>query len=323
SFTPADIVDVKLGRQAPTWGTGDYLFVNDLFPKDYVSFFIGRDDEYLKLPCDAVRLSLFADAASLDIVVIPLMEPNNSVTGDRISFYDGLSGAIAGDEADREFIEPAKTLENMELAFRAYRTVGSYEAALYLFRGFYKEPRGILNAAQEEFFYPHLNVYGLSIRGPLLGGIGSIETGYYDSREDRSGKDPLLENSAVKYLIGYSRDMGGDLSVGLQYLVEQLLDYGSYRDGLGPGEPVRDEFRRLVTVRLMKLFKAQTVETGIFIFYSPSDRDAYVRPSVGYKITDNWKVTAGANIFSGRDDHTEFGQFERNDNLYMRVRYSF
>ena len=323
SFTPADIVDVKLGRQVLTWGTGDLLFVNDLFPKDYVSFFTGRDDEYLKIPSDAVRVSLFADAASFDVVVIPVMEPNNSVTGERISFYDGLSGEITGDEADRDFVEPAGTLENMELALRTYRTVGSYEAALYLFRGFYKQPRGILNAAQEEFFYPRLNVYGLSLRGPLLGGIGNLETGFYDSRNDSDGTDPLIENSSAKYLLGYSRDLGGDLSAGFQYQVEQMLDYASYRAGLEPGEPTRDEFRHLVTMRLMKLLRAQTVETGLFIFYSPSDRDAYVRPSVGYKVTDNWKVTTGANIFLGRDDHTELGQFERNDNLYMRVRYSF
>ncbi|MCP3677442.1 MAG: hypothetical protein GY721_07615 [Deltaproteobacteria bacterium] len=323
SFTTADVVDVKLGRQVLTWGTGDLLFINDLFPKDYVSFFTGRDDEYLKIPSDAVRVSLFADMASFDIVVIPVMEPNNSVTGERISFYDGLSGTIAGSEADREFIEPARTLENTELAFRSYRTVGSYEVALYLFRGFYKQPRGILDAAQEQFFYPRLNVYGLSLRGPLFGGIGNFEAGYYDSSEDRVGTDPLIENSSAKYLLGYSRDLGSDLSAGFQYQVEQMLDYASYRAGLGPGEPTRDELRHLVTMRLMKLFKSQTIETGLFLFYSPSDRDAYLRPSVGYKVTDNWKTTAGANIFLGSDDHTEFGQFERNDNLYMRVRYNF
>ena len=43
--SPLSWMDVKLGRQILTWGTGDYLFINDVFPKDYESFFIGRDDE--------------------------------------------------------------------------------------------------------------------------------------------------------------------------------------------------------------------------------------------------------------------------------------
>jgi len=323
SFTPLDMMDVKLGRQVLTWGTGDLIFINDLFPKDYVSFFIGRDDEYLKVPSDALRLSLFTDAASIDMVIIPFMEPDISVTGERISFFDGLGGAIAGENAGREFIEPSETIGNMELAFRAYRTVRRYEVALYLFRGFFKEPMGILSAAKMEFFYPRIHVFGLSVRGPLLGGIGSFETGYYDSREDRNGRDPMIENPSIKYLLGYTRDLGGDTSLGLQYLAEQMLHYASYRAALAPGDRPRDEFRHLLTLRLTKLFMAQTIETGIFVFFSPSDMDAYLRPSVGYKVTDNWKVTAGGNVFMGRDEFTDFGTFRRNDNIYMRVRYSF
>jgi len=323
AFTPIDIIDVKLGRQILTWGTGDYIFINDLFPKDYVSFFIGREDEYLKIPSDAIRVSLFTEAVSLDMVVIPFMEPDISVTGRRISFFDGLGGMVAGENAAREFIEPRETIGNMELALRAYRTIGRTELALYLFRGFYKEPRGILNASKGELFYPRLHVFGMSARGPLLGGIGNFEIGYYDSREDRNGRDPMIENPSIKYLAGYTRDLGGDASLGLQYEVEEMLHYGSYRTALASGGLARDEFRHLLTMRLTKLFKAQTIETGLFVFYSPSDMDAYLRPNVSYKITDNWKVTAGANIILGKNEFTDFGTFRRNDNIYTRVRYSF
>jgi|GEM_PF-5005137 len=58
-FTPADFMDVKVGRQILTWGTGDLLFVNDVFPKDWKSFFSGRDEDYLKAPSDALFVSLF------------------------------------------------------------------------------------------------------------------------------------------------------------------------------------------------------------------------------------------------------------------------
>ncbi|MFH1717760.1 MAG: hypothetical protein ABIF19_10440, partial [Planctomycetota bacterium] len=55
---PADFADLKVGRQILTWGTGDLIFINDLFPKDWQSFFIGRDTEYLKAPSDAAKVSL-------------------------------------------------------------------------------------------------------------------------------------------------------------------------------------------------------------------------------------------------------------------------
>ena len=63
AFSPLENMDVKIGRQTLTWGTGDLLFINDLFPKDWESFFIGRDDEYLKAPSDALKVGLFSDIA--------------------------------------------------------------------------------------------------------------------------------------------------------------------------------------------------------------------------------------------------------------------
>jgi hypothetical protein len=65
------------------------------------------------------------------------------------------------------------------------------------------------------------------------------------------------------------------------------------------------------------------VNVTLFTFYSPSDKDGYVRPSVSYDITDQWKVTAGMNLPWGEDDQTEFGQMKHNKNVYVRVKYSF
>lgn len=59
AFSPLSAVDLKFGRQILTWGVGDYIFINDLFPKDWKSFLLGRDDEYLKAPSDAVKVSFF------------------------------------------------------------------------------------------------------------------------------------------------------------------------------------------------------------------------------------------------------------------------
>lgn len=322
-FSPASFVDIKLGRQILTWGTGDLLFINDLFPKDFVSFFIGRDDEYLKVPSDASRFSFFSKWASFDVVLIPFFKPDNSITGNRLSFYDSFAGEVVGDDSNRVIVERKDSFENTEVAMRIYRNFGSMEGAIYGFRGFYKQLRGISDPNQFELFYPELNVYGGSIRGPILGGIGNLEVGYYDSREDRSGNDRLIENASLKYLLGYERDFGGDLKAGVQYYLEQMLDYNAYKRSLLSGDIERDEFRHLLTTRLTKLLRNQTMEIGLFIFYSPSDRDMHLRPRFAYNVTDNWKVTVGANIFSGNDDFTEFGQLEGNNNIYTRVRYSF
>src|SRR3990167_2482017 len=115
-FSPAEWLDVKIGRQILTWGTGDLLFVNDLFPKDFVSFFIGRDDEYLKAHSDAARFSAFGPAASLDVVFVPFFAPDAPLRGDRLSFFDPTLGRIAGSDARRVLIEPAARLDHTEAA---------------------------------------------------------------------------------------------------------------------------------------------------------------------------------------------------------------
>ena len=296
ALSPTGWLDLKIGRQVFTWGTGDYLFVNDLFPKDYISFYIGREDEYLKKPNDGAKLSLYSKNINFDIVLIPFFEPNTIFTGERLSFFDSFRQSISGIESNRSLIEPNQEIDNIEFATRLYRNFGSIEGALYTFRGFYKLPRGYLNEAEKQLLYPRLDVYGGSVRGPVLGGIGNIELGFYDSKEDSSGDERLIENSAVKYLLGYSKDLGNDFSIGLQYFHEQMLDYDEYKASLMQGEFNRDEHRHLFTLRATKLLKSQTVRANIFLFYSPSEKDTYLRPSIHYNLTDDFNISIDAKL---------------------------
>ena len=315
---PVEWGDLKAGRQVLTWGTGDYLFINDLFPKDFLSFFAGRHDEYLKLPSDAVRLRLFAEKFTIDGAYIWDFSPSETVTGERFSYFDSLKGRIAGADSSHEYADPG----GGEAALRIYGTVKRFEAAAYYFDGHYKEPRGVLNAASGSFYYPPLRVYGASLRGPLAGGVANVEAGVYESRDDPGGARWDVENGAFKYMAGFSKDLGGDVSAGVQYMVDQMDDYNSYAANLPAGSVKRDEYRHLATASLTALTAEQTVKAGFFVFYSPSDKDYYIRPSVAYSMTDSMKITVGGNLFGGVDS-TEFGQFGGNDNAYVRVRYGF
>ena len=67
----------------------------------------------------------------------------------------------------------------------------------------------------------------------------------------------------------------------------------------------------------------QDLRLDLFTFYSPSDDDVYLRPSVSYDVTDRLRIDGGANVFIGDEDHTQWGQFERSSNVYLGLRYSF
>lgn len=318
---PFAFIDLKVGRQILTWGTGDLIFINDLFPKDWQSFFIGRDSEYLKAPSDTVKVSFFSDLANLDIVYTPQFDPDRFIRGERISYWNSNLGRLAGRDAITHTNKPDRWFRDDEVAVRLYRNINNYEFALYGYRGYWKSPAG-QNAAGTQALFPDLNVYGASVRGNVGKGIGNLEFGYYESADDTGGQNPLIGNSEVRYLVGYTQEIGKDFTAGLQYYVEQMLDYGQYKRNLTTG-PARDEFRHLTTLRLTKLLMGQNLRCSLFTYYSPTDKDVYMRPNVNYKINDNLAVEVGANVFFGDYPHTFFGQFRNNTNIYTALRYSF
>jgi hypothetical protein len=319
---PAPFMDAKFGRQINTWGVGDLLFVNDLFPKDWNAFFIGRDDEYLKAPSDAAKVALFSDWANLDIVYTPRFDSDRFIDGRRISYWNSGLGRLAGRDAVVAADRPDEVVRDDEWAARIYRTLGGYEAALYAYDGLWKSPAG-MDGGTGEATFPRLQVFGASVRGPVGRGIASIEGGWYRSGDDLGGDDPLVRNGEARGLAGYEQDLMRDLIGGVQYYVESMLDYGAYRRALPEGMPAADEHRHVVTARLTKLLLNQNLRAGLFICWSPTDRDLYLRPNVNYKVDDHWVAELGGNIFVGEEDYTFFGQFERNSNLYASVRYGF
>ncbi|TYO95209.1 hypothetical protein EDC39_1229 [Geothermobacter ehrlichii] len=320
--SPTDWLDLKVGRQILTWGTGDLLFLNDLFPKDWQAFFIGRDVEYLKAPSDALLASFYPEWGTIDLVYTPRFDPDRFIRGERISYYNPLLGRTAGRDAPVRVDERRDWFDEDEFALRVSRNIGSFEAALYGYLGYWKSPAGF-DAASGRNTFPRLNVWGASLRGPVADGIGNLELAWYDSRDDAGGDDPLLPNSEGRLLLGYERELARDFTIGLQYYLERLLDYDAYRRTLPAGTPKRDENRHLLTLRLTRLLLNQNLTLSLFAYYSPSDEDAYLRPSASYKLTDSWQLSGGGNIFAGRRDHTFFGQFEEATNVYAAIRYSF
>ncbi len=321
-FYPHPLVDVKLGRQILTWGTGDLLFINDMFPKDWQSFFIGRDEEYLKAPSDAVLVSIFPSFANIDIVFTPEFDADRYISGERISFWNPMLGRHSVRDDEMRVDTRNNWGNDAEFSGRIYRNFTGYELALYGYSGFWKSPVGYdLNTARQTF--PRLRVFGASARGNAGAGIVSIEGGYYDSYSDNAGTDPFIPNSEYRLLLGYEQELRRNFSLALQYYLEYMDDYANYTTNLPPGSVEKDRARHVVTLRLTQQALNQNLTLSLFSYWSPSDQDGYLRPSLKYKASDALSIYVGGNLFFGNHDETFFGQFERNNNLYAGIRYSF
>ena len=314
---PGDRVEVKAGRQALTWGTGDLVFINDRFSKDWESFFAGREDAYLKTPTDALRLGVFGLPMSIDLVLIPEHQEDRLPRPlERFSIPTPALPPIQ---------ERPTALENTVGALRLTRYVGNFDVALYGYRGFFNQPLGLdrVNEIDPDFlvpYYPELSVYGASARGSLLGGVTWVEGGWYDSREDRDGDDPLVPNSSLQWMLGHERQVAEETNVTAQWFAEWMQDHEAAEEA-NPGG-VGDELRHLVTLRIEKWLRYHTVRVSLMGFVSPTDEDALIRPLVAWKPSDELELALGANVFEG-DDPTPFGAFDADDNVYVRLRYGF
>lgn len=321
-FTPADNMDVKVGRMVSTWGTGDLVFINDMFPKDWQSFFIGRNDEYLKQASNIIKTSLFAGDYALDLVYTPLFEGSEYVSGERLSYYNPVVGEIVGRNRIMDDDKPERWFSDAEIAGRLSRRFGGVEAALYGYLGFWQEPEG-MDPATGAATYPRLNVWGGSVRSPLLGGIGNLEIGYYDSIQDAGGSDPFIRPSEFRVLAGFERELAHELTGGIQYYLEKIEHYSTYKQSVESTMHVRDKYRQMLTLRLSKLLLDQNLIASLFAYYSPTDNDGYARPKLSYKLNDDWLLDGGLNLFWGEHDYTFWGRFQNNTNMYIGIRYNF
>ncbi len=315
--SPFSALDVKIGRQVLTWGTGDYLFLNDLFAKDWRSFFSGRDDEYLKAPSDSVRLTSYFNDITFDFVWTPEFTADQYLTGERFSFYSPAFGQNIA-PADNFIVD--KTTDDQYSA-RIATSINGVEYALYGYKGFWTTPVGMHENSLP--YFPKLNAWGASALTPLAEGIFNVEFSYYDSTEDKKGDNPLIANSQFKALIGYEREVIKDLTASVQYYLEKTMDYDNFQASHPFPNEIVDEHRQLLTLRLRYSTMQQNLIFNLFTFYSPTDKDSYIKPSVNYRYNDSLSFSAGANVFFGKYAHTFFGQHEDNSNAWLRARFQF
>lgn len=316
-------VDVRLGQQVLTWGTGDMLFLNDLFAKDWQSYFSGRDDDYLKAPSLSAKASYFTSVANLDLVWTPKFQSDRFINGDRFSYFSAMSGSQMASPDGR--IRPEtrdRWGRESQWAARLYGTVDATEWALYAYRGYWTQPLGMTSAG--EAYFPRLDAYGASVRTPLAGGIANAEIAWYEGSDSR-GDNPGIPNDQLRFLLGYDREVMPNLNAALQYYLEWTQDYSALKQSwpVADGRYRPDEYRHLLTLRLTQRLRQDNLTLSLFTYWSPSDKDYFARPTVNYRFDDHWLLSVGGNLFGGKKPHTFFGQFEDASSIYARLRYSY
>jgi hypothetical protein len=303
-------LSLRAGRQVITWGVGDYLFVNDIFPKNYDAFFTGKPFDHMKESVDGVKLNAYAADTELELVWARPRQ-DQGPAGERF-IAAAMPAGVPLSSAKRG---------GGDIALRVARKLGRWDAALYAARyhsreaGLFASGPGLLRAS-----VPTRHV-GASATGNIGSGVVLMETAYSKSDLRVGGVNPFLPGERFKALLGYSRELGQDLSVSVQYHHEAELDYDAYRNALAPTVAPADRMQQTAYVRVQQRLFHQTLGLGIQLFAS-FDGGTYANPFVSYSIADGLNLEAGANVFDGPAT-SRYGMMRHDKNVYASLRYSF
>jgi hypothetical protein len=264
--------ELNVGRQVLSWGPARYEFVNDRFTKDYRSFFLGRDMEYLKAPNDALKLSRYGDWFNLDLVLMPDFDGARLPQGRNIpGYHPGEQELVAGDSMPG-LTTPKKSLDNGEVQLRLHRMIGRWEAALYGYRGFTSTPVAY-SSADTSSYHPELAAVGFSLRGPLMGTVVWLEGGYEDIRDDGAGIDRNLPTDQYIFLTGFEYQTSPTVTYMMQgsmYVQDDASERRAKFDSDDP-ESERESYRLQLATNRTYFEERLTLEARGFVGFTEED----------------------------------------------------
>jgi len=124
----------------------------------------------------------------------------------------------------------------------------------------------------------------------------------------------LVEKGFAQGMVAMDYQLTSDIDIGIQAIHERILDY---EKGI-----VNDEKNSIGSLLIKGRFFNETVSPMILTLYNIDNKSSLSRIMVDWNFSDSFTITFGADILEG-DSDTIFGQFDRNDNLYLKVKYSF
>lgn len=317
-----DAMDFRLGKQQIIWGKADGVFITDIISPKNLSEFLLPDFDEIRMGVTALKADYYLGNNTLEAVWIPTFSA--TVAPDSGSIWYSIPSFPVTPTFDYSQKEITPSLENSEFfaKFSAMTSLIDFEVmagyawdddpAIHVQKTI--DPATMqLSSITVTPRHHRLGIGGGSFSttlGPIvLRGESAYYSGKYFLKNDMS----LAEKDYLHYLVGVDFNIG-ELRVSSQFIQQAILDY---EDNLKD----KDEFENTATVLLSRTFLRETLKLELFSYIGLNNEDALIRPKLSYDFTDGFQFLLGANIFTGTEGR--FGQYDDNDMVYFKVKYSF
>ena len=326
-----DNYDLRVGKQQIVWGEADGLFITDIINPLDLREFILADFEDIRMGVNSIKAQVYWGDNRLETIWIPQFVPAKfSQPGEPWAFHTVLD-EITSSIPDSlvmidDIILPEKRLKNSEYGFRYSTRVRGYDLALSYFHTWDDYP------IFQQIYHPVPNPFIVSVipgydRYNIVGGtfstnIGALvirgEGALYRKRNfysvDVSDGDRVVRKDFLNYLFG-GEWSPGEMFISGQWIQEIILDYDALL--------VDDRVSTTVTLFLSQALVNETIKPEAFIMYNFTRKDYLGRFDVKLYPFDGMEIILAADILGGEKKNTLFSQFDKNDNAYVKIKYSF
>jgi len=343
-------VDFRIGKQQIVWGKADGYFINDIVNPLDLSLFLLQDFEDIRMATTMLNTKIHHGNNSLEILVIPEFKPMKmNFTGDWgfnrpdiFSVQDPGSGLILTIPISYGIDKlPKSSIQNFEYGFKCNLFLFGTDIALIYLKA--REDKPVMRKAVEMTTIPNIGpiptkinitpthpwftFFGANFSRPFGVFVLRGEGGYYPKRyfdfvpSDLSQLNTgmLTEKPFLQGMLGMDYQLTSQIDLSVQGIQERILDY---EDAI-----MTDEVNTISSLMLRGSFANDTVLPLWLMLYNISNKSYLSRVSIDWKYSDSFTITVGADILGGDQETTagqfNFGQFDQNDNLYLKVVFGF
>lgn len=346
-----DRLDLRLGKQQVVWGTADGVRILDIVnPLDYREWTL-KDYIDTRIPLWMLNAEgKLLMNGQLQLLLIPDYEPNYyAPSGAPFTLRTVRLGAEAATKVTTKTIDqkPAHNFEHTKIGLR-WRNIIEGHAFEYTLN--YLHTYSFASSAYTQFQPPstlyltrraeQIDVFGGTFsksitEGVIIPGLGKGwtlrgEFAYIKGDAMNYGTDTNIQGAVdvnqYNYVLGFDKSFFTNWQFSFQFI--QMIsesthgfDKRAYTLLNGATRGPLDKVETILTLMLATDFLHEKLKPQILVLYG-DDNDWRISPKISYEISDQWLATAGVHIFEGKEQHLN-GQFDKNDEVFMELKYTF
>lgn len=323
--------DVRVGRQQIVWGEAISTFITDVVnPRDFREFIL-QDSSELRIPIWALDASYrLATNVTLEGVWTPDTRFNK--IGKRGSEFQFAPPAYRfrnpvvrlPDNPDEFSVERSEGGARLSALYRGWDASLIYydqaDKSPVLVQRRVPQPRGP-DVILLQPTHPRLHIAGAtlakSIEPVVVRGEVAVTVGKRYETIDFGDRDGIVRRDTIDYLLGVDVPIF-DVSTAVQ--VSQKIITGPVRN-ITRGA-VEGVVTTSIALRLSTPFFEDTLVPSLLVVINANRADFRASPKIDWLVTGALTISVGADIFEGAR-RTLYGQFDRNDRVYITTTWRF